>query len=476
MKIVKYLVNGVTAVALACSFAACGDDDEDPDGGEGGNGDDPGWVEPTPGTDPVLTDEEAKEYLEQTANIVMDKFNPVDQQPLVELAGDFCKDYAGYGLEGFDDDDDEEEYYPSQARKGHDSRGLVSFFRHIRQAMASGDYMSVSRAAADVIRFSDFTGIYEPDAESEMFRLKGVSSDLVVNFRHAGNPCQMIVSPVGNGTWSMDLSQLTEGEFASAEVPDNICFSLTEAGRDLISGSVESRWNATSLKVVADVTITNIRVTANVNGTGSVITSQEALYVDGNLLQTSEAKVNGTGMVDPQRIASLFDVETYRYEYAPGMFYEESYYEFNEYRAADMFRSGEANTVLLGRMKVATTIADSKKLTGIETYFDSYDYDGDENKAKKDCQFACDSLNTGAPVHLYLAGASTATAQLKWQPRFKDYGYYNDWYWEPEAIIRFADGSSYSVEDYATNGFASLQTRFSSLTGAYIGLWNAAFK
>lgn len=79
MKIVKYLVNGVTAVALACSFAACGDDDEDPDGGEGGNGDDPGWVEPTPGTDPVLTDEEAKEYLEQTANIVMDKFNPVDQ-------------------------------------------------------------------------------------------------------------------------------------------------------------------------------------------------------------------------------------------------------------------------------------------------------------------------------------------------------------------------------------------------------------
>jgi len=98
MKIIKYLVNGATAVALACSFAACGGDDEDePECGNGGNnGDNPGWVDP--GTGPVLTDEEAKDYLEATANMVMDKFDPEDQRHIVDLVGNFCEDYKDYSL------------------------------------------------------------------------------------------------------------------------------------------------------------------------------------------------------------------------------------------------------------------------------------------------------------------------------------------------------------------------------------------
>ena len=66
---------------------------------------------------------------------------------------------------------------------------------------------------------------------------------------------------------------------------------------------------------------------------------------------------------------------------------------------------------------------------------------------------------------------------MKWQPRFEEDGYgYGYWWWEPEGIIEFSDGSRYNVEDYALDGFVDLQSRIGSLVGAYVGLWNAAFK
>ncbi len=475
MKIIKYLVNGATAVALACSFAACGGDDEDePEGGNGGNnGDNPGWVDP--GTGPVLTDEEAKDYLEATANMVMDKLDPEDQRHIVDLVGNFCEDYKDYSLEGYEDDYEDE--YRGVARKSHDSRGLISFFRNLRLSVAKCDYMMLSRMAEDVIRFSDFTGIYEPDADRKLFCYKGKSDDLVVKFHNAGAPCEVKVSRVGNGSWSMDLTGATEGEFSSAEVPDNLRFSLTENGSELLGGTVESRWDANAVKLKADVAVMNIRVKADFNATNSEAVSHEELYIDGSLLQTSDATVRGNNMVNPDMIAGIFDEIVDRWEYAPGYFEEEIYYEFNPAKAANLFRSAEANTILLGRMKVVTSLKDSKDFLGLETYFDSYDYDGDENAAKRDCQQACNVLTNSAPTYLYLAGNDQATAQLKWQPRFEEDGYgYGYWWWEPEGIIEFSDGSRYNVEDYALDGFVDLQSRIGSLVGAYVGLWNAAFK
>ena len=476
MKVIKYLVNGVTAVALACSFAACGGDDEDePDGGESGgnNGDEPGWVDPNPGTGTVFTDEEAKDYLEATANMVMDQFRPDDQRQLVDLAAGFCEEYKGFGLDGYEDDDDDE--WSAPVRKARDSRGLMSFFRTVHASLSSGNFMDLSRAAEDVIRFSDFTGIYEPDMKRELFCYTGKSSDLVVKFYHGGTPCEMKVSRVGNGSWSVDLTDVSDGEVSSVEVTDNLRFSLTEGGRELLAGTVETRWDVNAIKVKADVTVMNIRATVDFNAGNSEAVSHQALYVNGSLLQTSDATVKGRDMVNPDKVADLFDEIVDRWEYAPGQFFEDTYYEFNPKKASDMFRSGDATTTLLGRMRVATSISNSKDFLDLETYFDEYDFDGDENAAKRACQQACETLTNSAPTYLYLDGSGKATAQLKWQPRFKDYGF-GYWEWEPEGVIEFADGSKYSVEEYAVNGFANVQSRIGSLVGAYVGLWNAAFK
>lgn len=115
MKFLKYILAGVTAVALAATFSACGGDEDDPeDPGNPGGGeevedpsvkpDDPvsGWDTPLP-SGPALSDADAKNYLEQTANLVADCFKPEDQRPLVDMADAFIRDYGNYEFNEYDD-------------------------------------------------------------------------------------------------------------------------------------------------------------------------------------------------------------------------------------------------------------------------------------------------------------------------------------------------------------------------------------
>ena len=116
MKFLKYILAGVTAVALAATFSACGGDEDDPeDPGNPGGGeevedpsvkpDDPvsGWDTPLP-SGPALSDADAKNYFEQTANLVADCFKPEDQRPLVDMADAFIRDYGNYEFNEYDDE------------------------------------------------------------------------------------------------------------------------------------------------------------------------------------------------------------------------------------------------------------------------------------------------------------------------------------------------------------------------------------
>ena len=466
MKFLKQILSGTTAVALACAMTACGGDDEEPVDGPTPGGDDPGWVDSAPGTE-LMTDEEAKEYLGETAKILMDRCNPDDQKQLIGVAGAFANNYEDYGVEGFEDDD-EDDYYNAPS-----SRALRNFFSTLRQSLSSGDFAGLGRAAIDVVTFGDFTGVYEPDDKRELFCRTKDSNDLVVRFYNAGATCELTVKRNGTASWGVDVSDATEDEVGKVEIPSSLSFTLTERGQQLAGGTVDTNWaDGSSMTVKADVTAANVRLVTDFNSTNTNATNNESLYIDGELINTSVAKVSGKGMVTSSELMKLMKEETESWPSGDGTIYEESWYEFDTEKAAEMFRSGSAEVNVLNRVRVVAEIPSTGAFADMETYFDKYDYDDDKEAAKAACQAACDLLASKSKTELYLAEYAS-NASLRWQPSFYDsYGW---WEWTPEAVIAFPDGSTYSIEEFGKAGLATVSNRVQSLMNAYKVMFDAAF-
>lgn len=103
MKFINYLSIAACASMLALGAASCSSDDpgNEPDGGVEGGGDGSITKE--------LTPEESKTYLEETAKKTLNKFNPDDQKPLVDLLNNFDERYGDLDMPDnfpFDDDDE----------------------------------------------------------------------------------------------------------------------------------------------------------------------------------------------------------------------------------------------------------------------------------------------------------------------------------------------------------------------------------
>ncbi len=450
-------------------MAACGGDDDEPDL-DPNPGQNPGtdeWVdEPDgPGGNPVSNEAESKEYLGETASIVMDRFRPEDQKPLVDIASSFANDYGDYDL-----DTSAFEEKPSR------SRALNYFFAALRGA-AAGSYMNLSRAANAVVEIAPYTGVYRPDATKRMFYRAAASSDVVVEFYHDGRPCTLVVSP-SSDTWSVDAK--VEADDYTVKVPRNIQFALTDGGVQLVSGSATTYWkDGVALQVEADVTAANIRVVSHIDASNSVVTTNDELYVDGTLLVRAEGSVNGSNMVSTKAIEGIFDRKTDTSDYWNGYEYvtvEDYYYEFNPAKAGKMFHDGRASIQLLNRVLVNAEVSDAAKLFNIgDLYFDTDSYD---KGAKAACQKACDLLNKYALSYVFLAGNSNPTAMLTWQPYLDDESNWDGYRyeeWVPEGVIAFSDGSTYSVSQYFMNDFGNVLNRFESLYYAYERMFEAAF-
>lgn len=461
MKFLKQILSGTTAVALACAMTACGGEDEEPEvptppGGE----DNPGWVDPSPSA-PVLTDEEAKEYLGATAEILAEKCNPDDHKRVINVAGAFTN-YEDYGIEGMDDDEEDYAY----------SRGIASFFKTLKQALSARDFAGMSRAAIDVVTFGDFTGIYEPDDERELFCLKGQSENLVIRFYNAGALCELTVKRNGSASWSLDINDATEGEIGKAAVPASLSFTLTERGEQLASGTVDSNWaDGSSMTVKADVTAANVRAVTDFSSSNTTATNNESLYIDGELINTSAATVNGSGMVSAASLKQLMKEETDSWEGWDGTIYEESWYEFDTKKASEIFKSGSVDANVLGRVRVVSEIPATSAFVDVETYFDSEDYDS-EDEARTACQAACNKMATACNTQFYMNDYSS-NATLAWQPARDGDNYW--WEWYPEPVVSFPDGSTYSMEEFAEAGLSSVSNRVMSVISAYEKLFNAAF-
>lgn len=452
MNYFKYLINGAAAVALTFTVASCGDSNDEPGLGSLT----PDWsASDKENVEKITTDEEAKEYLGETAEIVMSKFQPADQKPLIELAADFASDYEDFSIEF-----NQSAYSNARPRS---SRALARFMKEARQAIATGRYLNLSRAAQNVLEIGMFTGVYEPDPSRRMFTRTASSNDVVVRFFHNGVRCEMKVT-ASSDSWKLDSYKMTEGEVDAIKVPRTITFSLTEGNTTLASGTVKTNWaDGKELFCNADVTALNIHVKGEIKATNSTVTTNDALYVDGAEILKATGKVNGNKMVTSSAVEKIFDKEKDYYD-------DYYYYEFNPQRTAEMFRSAEASAKLMGRVNVVAQAPDSKKFLAIE---DTYFYEDEDYDGKRSCQKVCDILNSAAPAKVFLAGNTKATATLKWQPRRYTDSWDMETWWEIDPVLSFADGSTYSIIDYGTADFNSVVSGFNSVVYAYERMINA---
>ncbi len=467
MKQFKYLFFGMAA-AVAVSLSSCGDSKSD-EPGQGGDGST--WTdEEKKDAQKITSEEEAKEYLGETAEMVMDKFKPADQREFVQLAASFADTYGDYEL-------DLSGANFSKARK---SKGVSKLFAQMRAAVATGNYMNLSRAAANVIEFGMITGVYEPNTKREVFYRAADSSDFIVRFYDGGVSCEFKVT-ASKDTWTLDGDMVEDGdEFDAVKVPRTINFSLVKGAKTLVSGVVKSNWaEDKEASLSTEVTLMNIRVNASVNATNSVISTDDHLYVDGTEIVGAKGTVNGNNMVKASAIEKIFDKEVDRYEWWNGYEYvydEDVYYELNPNKATNMFRNAEANAKLLGRVNVVASAPDSKLFLDIEdTYFDAYDY-GSDAQAKSAANAAAKQIEKAVKANLYLAGNTTATASMKWQARkcvYEGYGWSETW-WEVEPVLLFEDGTTYGFGDFGVNDFANIEARLESLVNGYISMVKAA--
>lgn len=466
MNYIKFLMCGAAAAALSLCAVSCGGDDEEPKADDKTDTDAEWSDDEKEDSQAISTEEKAKEYIGETASLVLEKFQPADQRPVFEMASSFLDSYGDFTIDLGGSE------YGAPANR---SKALSHLFTGLRQAAASHNYLSYNTAAQNVFELGMFTGIYEPDMHREVFYRTGDSSDIIVRFINNGRRCELKVVP-GSSTWTFDAAELSEGDIDAVKVPRDLRFSLTDGSTTLVNGTLSTYWaDGNELSVVSDVTAANIRVTADTKATNSKVTSMERLYVDGTEIVEASGDVNGSGMVTTSTIKKAFDVEYDTY-WDGEKEVREPYYEANPRKFANIFKNGDAYAKLLGRVMVKAAVPDSHKLVDLgDTYFDSYDYDS-ESAAKKDCQALCSQLNSAVPAKLYLAGSNKATATLVWQPRryYENYGY-EYWYWEPEGVMKFADGSQYAFGDYETNDFASLLNRFGNIYQAYENMFNALF-
>ncbi|MDE6125559.1 MAG: hypothetical protein K2G30_01250 [Muribaculaceae bacterium] len=471
MNYFKYLVIGTAAAALSLSAVSCGDSGTDEPGSSEIT---PDWSASEKGDgQKITTDEQAKEYLGETAGLVLDKFRPADQKPLAELAVAFARDYEDYTIELGGS--------TFSGARPRSSRALGGFFAELRAAAAAGDHSALSRAAGNVITFGLFTGIYEPDSHRKVFARTADSKNLVVRFYRDGAPCELTVIP-SSDTWTFDAHQVSEGDIDEVKVPRTITFDLTQGQIKYVNGTLKTNYaEDREMTFATDVTALNIRAVSSTEATNSLISTNDAVYIDGTELVNASGKINGKNMVNGAALENIMDTETYSWQQWNGYDYVtryETYYEVNPVKATNMFQSAQTSAKLLGRVNIVAQVPDSKKFLDIEdTWFDSDDYDSD-SQARAACQKACDRLNAAAPAKLFLAGNSTATASLKWQPRRTedDYGYgYVYTYWEAEPVLSFADGSTYSFAEYGIADFANIENRFISLARAYEAMFNSLF-
>lgn len=443
MKLFKVFAYAFVAAAVSFGMTACGDDDpKDP-------GTDPLPDGPDqPVVDGILSPEESKEYIEETALQFMDLFKTADQQALVDVADYVNNHYTD--LEAPEEwtkliGDDYVEPYPYYSP--------AAMAKAIKKAVKTGDYAAIARAAETIYRFSDFTGVFEP--AGNQWKKTGDSSDIIFRFQGPKGQCELKAA-AANGEWDYNYTDdyYPEDNF-TVKVPKRLTVVFTEGATTHVSAVVDNNVNikGQAISVKADVTAANIHAVADVNGTSSKISETQALAVNGTTYQTSEAALYGSKMLDPETLQAIDEEEI----------------DINS-----IFKNAEAKATLMNRVFISATAKNFGALADLDTYYDNWNDDGQQQtkeQAEALCKQACKVINDNVKGELRYTGNDAVQATIEAYPYFYDDPYW--WEYEVSARVKFGDGSSQTFDELLDNtDFTTVENKWKSLVRAYKNLFD----
>ncbi len=443
------LMWGVLALGV---LASCSDKNDD------------GPIDQPKGDMEVMTPEESKTYLQNTATEFLDLFKPADQKEVIELAAYFSDEYGDYELpSNFDieEEEDDDILYYSPAK----------YIKNLADA-ARGDLDGLTRAAYVYtynINFDRFTGIYEPNKRNEEWVKTGDSKDIIFRFTDKNGQTVELKATQAGGTSDFDFSYSETYEYYDEKetynyyisIPKTVTATLTQGGKELANSTVTSSIDVNGHKVNAEVSanMCNLAVSAKVDGNDTKVTANTIYYMNGNKVASAQASVNGHDLCNKdkwQKVAEAEDDD-----------------EVNNLLAT-MLDKGDCAADVLGKVQVYG------ELTYYKEASDDLDFcigfPNDKTLAKTACQAACDRLNKNVKAQLRYDGTKTDQATLLFQPYLDEWGSYDsNWEYYPECVLLFPDKTTYSFESYFEK-FTNVSNKFDTLIDAYEKLWDSVRK
>lgn len=427
---------------LLTGFLSCSDNEGGDSGsGGGGNGEGGGSVVVDSTDIAAMTPTESKQYLETSAQMVMDRFVPAEQEELITLANYFVNTYEDYDMPEEWNENDEAVYNPA-----------LTAMRTLAQAFRSGRYTRATQAvSAYRYAFADYAGVYEP-GNGIWVKTAPQTDAIIFRFPEGGVTCEV------KATASTDNYHYVytedNGDTRDIEVPKVITLSITRGDRTLLSGNVQSAYSSTAhtLEAYTNISAMNVNLTNNLSATDDQVNEECEVYVNNERIVHTNATVTGQNLCTQAEIERIIREED-----------EDGLYA--------LFNEGTAYTDILGRVQVKAT------LTDLGAFVDALNYDENDGytpDAEQGAQQAADKLNECLNARVYYGGTSILQATLQWQPNIYETDSWsgNNW-WSPEALIRFdADGSTYSLESYFGEGrFANTEDLFENLLDQYEAFW-----
>lgn len=469
MKFLKYLLVASLTLGAGQIMQSCGDDDPeevvdptpdpepnpDPDPDPNPDPDPKPPVNPDDVKDPVApsrdekpsatTPGESKKSLEKTGLSVADAFKPEDQKVVTDFAQEFDDMFADFDAPAaWDIYDDDEVFSPATT------------VRYIGRAAMAPSVASLTRATQVYeLKFARFTGVFEPG--NGEWRKVSDSDDITFRYNNrAGNP--VVIRLTASGT--NDLYTFTDyDEEYRITPPRTVTLDITQNGTSLVSCTVDAIVNENGHTASASVRgrIANIEFSALTEATDSNVKQKSIMQVDGKSIVAVSAVVNGS------RLATRSAIENLVENPSAGNF-------------DSMFKNAIANVDVLGQTQVRASganVGDIIRAFDTDKCWDNYDYDS-KDAARADCQKACDVANSNVLARLYFNGSNNYDATVILAPVFdeENYGDYGWWEWYTEPMIRFNDGTSYTIAGYfGDNRFESVADTWSSLWDSYSKLW-----
>lgn len=450
MKFLNYFKAAALMTAVTLSLTACGGDEDELDGPDGGE--DVVTPTPDPDDDPTLNDlpamsaSEAKNYIEGVATEMLNLINPADQETLLRLIDSWSEKYddyeapANWNLDNFDESD-----------KAPRCNPIKGFMKALRKA-AGGDAAALSRATSELLDMARFSGVYEPGSGVDkygdrvgMWVKKEDSKDIIFRFPYNGETVE--VKGVGEGsTWSHT------GYGATVVIPRIFTVTMKKGNGVLVSAKLDSNvdFSAHTINAVVEGSVANLNVKATVTGNNTVINADTYTWIGGTQISHTTAVVNGANMVDANTINTLFRQESDTYSDGYNE-YVDTWYEFDKNVAGRMFRTGTLESVILGKVRIGCNVSSIGSIINESgKYFEQYQY-GSQEEAKKACQEQCDIFNRVMPAEIYLQGSKNASGSVRYQPYLdvEDYGDgYSYWEWYSEPVLMFDDNAPVSFSEY----------------------------